>query len=492
MSDSRLINPQFLMYEQALAWTLRSLGAHLRIRDYLEVKYRKSRGATTQVFDGLKNGEAEYWNHLLHSKSVRQGQIIELRNFQLTNWVPLLPGTWWTRDSQAKRAAITSSAKETKYFEEYKRHANVYSPTDKVTMMSSGYGSFRLKSSTRTQEGFALFCATSGDSWKGIPLLLSPEIISKIDILQANPSTKGLEIEKVEGILCPLPFSLRGRLPTSITAGNRGRKILNALDCPELVLVVASPLSIKVLISDHRIRAALWASFNWELKENRVPGFVYCLFDPQSPSAYAEAKTFLRGYAGCFRAIEIISDCDEYNPWETILASEETIDQAINRYQNDIKEYEERYAKWETSTPSYEEWYQKKFGEEALMKAMKERELEQTSKQKNVFYKNYAVYKMGHSIYWRETEMPMRPLHFTILSDEYYQLRRFAERSPLKVAFPLKDVATWFNDQSDMDELSHLIVDWEACKLDPNCFPWVNEEQFTLRDKSLIYLATHE
>jgi len=89
--------------------------------------------------------------------------------------------------------------------------------------------------------GFSLFCATSsGGYWKGIPILVCPEPVDRFK-KQLKYSTDGLIVAELTPVLSALPCKLKDKLPSSIS-NNPLRPIwLNALDAPELVLVIDSP-----------------------------------------------------------------------------------------------------------------------------------------------------------------------------------------------------------------------------------------------------------
>lgn len=305
------------LVQQALSWALKVLGNYYRIGDYVRIFLeRRYRTTTEHVY----NDERDFWLDMLsasHSKNIKrlhEGHLVTFRRFQITQWVPLLPGVYWTRSARELRRRTRDSGRAEILYLPGEVPLIARSRGDKALMMTGGYGSVRLKSTTRTSDGFALFCATSsGNSWQGIPILVPPALCDTF--IQRLGENEGIEAEHLTGRLIPMPFHLRDLIPLSTRESPLGRHLVGELEGPELIMVVESPLNANLLRSDHGVFAVAWATYQAMIQEQDIPGFTYHLFDTRNESSYAWARTFLHGYAVQFNAHKILTEFDEYRPW---------------------------------------------------------------------------------------------------------------------------------------------------------------------------------
>jgi hypothetical protein len=94
------------------------------------------------------------------ASDLNEGVVVTLRGFVLTPWVPRVPGLYWKSEARQLRDAALGEM----------IRPGLYTPVGKTRRVLGGIGNVRL---LPTAEG-RLVCATSsGDSWAGIPVLLT-------------------------------------------------------------------------------------------------------------------------------------------------------------------------------------------------------------------------------------------------------------------------------------------------------------------------------
>lgn len=130
-----------------------TIGVSKWIIDYLEIPnylYIKSKG----LIEGEKiyDSEEHYWNDLLgpafHSRRLKnprihEGDVVVLKNFQLSAWFPRVPGLYWT--SYGNRLRRQTEGKET-YSHALGFH---YEPYHKGQMVHGGLGTVRTEKKKR-------------------------------------------------------------------------------------------------------------------------------------------------------------------------------------------------------------------------------------------------------------------------------------------------------------------------------------------------------
>src|SRR6266436_5499194 len=90
---------------KGLGWTAKTLYGYFHLRDYFSLQVRKHSHKTDRhVYDRYAEcGEEEFWKDMLSEVDemaaarpvLREGHVVTLKGFQITDWLPLLPGTWW-------------------------------------------------------------------------------------------------------------------------------------------------------------------------------------------------------------------------------------------------------------------------------------------------------------------------------------------------------------------------------------------------------------
>src|SRR4051812_43307754 len=193
---------------------IKTVVGFLRVQDYISFRLKRFiNGAQHHLYDAFtEKGESSYW-HDLRAGRLDEGHLVTFRGFQLNQWVPLQPGAWWHPDAPALRDRVSSSHEIP--IQTGTEQVIALDPSAKLVMMSGGYGTFRLKTNT-TPDGFSLFSlSSSGEMWKGIPILLTPEVVNGYERKRSQEGTKGIEIAEMSGELVPIPNKTNEHWPHS-------------------------------------------------------------------------------------------------------------------------------------------------------------------------------------------------------------------------------------------------------------------------------------
>lgn len=122
-----------------------------------------SHSPRSKHLDKTYSSNKKYWNDSLSGVHY-EGMRIELDTFHLTEWVPLSPGRFFTKEAEEKRKLAST------YFN---HHTKEYFPLGKQSMFLGGIGSVRL-SSKESEKGtiFILGASSSGNTHEGVPVIL--------------------------------------------------------------------------------------------------------------------------------------------------------------------------------------------------------------------------------------------------------------------------------------------------------------------------------
>lgn len=243
------------------------LAAARWVIDYLEIPnylYVSTRGALQK--EKIYRSEEAFWRDVLgpsfyrsrmKNPVAREGDVIVLKNFQLSDWCPRLPGLYWTTTGKKVRE-ITSQRL---------RH-NIalgfhYDPYDKKRRMAlGGFGTIRLAKHNR----LSLYGATtSGRLDAAIPVVVSSNVAGSL--LRFSRQNPLMEVD-LKGILRIIP---RTYIPHRWSP-----------HVPKLCLYISSILNVKKYISDFAITANAWTIYHdprARKKEMRF-GYTYCSFNP--------------------------------------------------------------------------------------------------------------------------------------------------------------------------------------------------------------------
>jgi len=269
---------------------------YLEIPNYLLVKYKQfSQG------EKIYNSEEKYWRDLLgpvfyrnpyRNPKILIGDIVLLRNFQLSPWVPYNPGLYWTYDGYEIREHLKEKYQYTEnlglHFDPYRKRAMV---------VQGGLGTLR----TRTKNRLSIYSATtSGNVNAAIPILISSNV--KGNLLSFSKKTPLIEVD-LRGVVTPIPFTY---LP-----------YFHRRHIPRICVFVNSILNVKKYISDFSLIASAWTIYHDPKgKREKRYGYTYANFNPIDESSIVEATNWIENYIGDYtkgRGIPI-TDYDELIP----------------------------------------------------------------------------------------------------------------------------------------------------------------------------------
>lgn len=269
---------------------------YLEVPNYLLVKYK-------QISQGEKvyDSEEKCWRDLLgptfYKKPYRNpktliGDIVVLKNFQLSPWFPHNPGLYWTRDGYRLQQSM---AEELKYTENLGFHFNP--PLKKLLVTQGGFGTLR----TRTKNRLSIYGATtSGNINAAIPILISSNV--KSNLLRFSKKSSLIEVD-LRGVVTPIPFTY---LP-----------YFYRRHVPRICVLVNSILNVKKYISDFSLTASAWTIYhNPKGKREKRYGYTYANFNPIDESSIVEATNWIENYINDYTkggGIPI-TDYDELTP----------------------------------------------------------------------------------------------------------------------------------------------------------------------------------
>jgi hypothetical protein len=113
----------------------------------------------------------DLWKSLIDGK-LREGSRLLLKDFSITEWMPLAPGRYFTSDAKNAR----------KIAQEYFSYTNnEYLPVGKVEMVLGGIGSIRLKALDRDgRTRFLLGASSNGICHQGIGIAVPEDIYNRL------------------------------------------------------------------------------------------------------------------------------------------------------------------------------------------------------------------------------------------------------------------------------------------------------------------------
>jgi hypothetical protein len=262
------------------------------------------------------NQENDFWRdaigpyfYMPAERNLYDGQLVELNNFEITEWFPRCPGLFWTKDAYESRNHAAQ------YIDRTTDRYIVLSPYGKTLMVLGGRGTTRLEVHTDNYN-YKVLCATSsGRCDAGIPLVVSRGVYDEIrDELHHDGSIRA----DLSGFYSPFPMRY-----DELIWGNPGAELpskvrswlANSLHIPKYCLKVESRLSVRKKKSESSIQATAWTLFNLRNQDNPEkalpPSFVFWSFDPRFEDSIEEATNEIKNYIQYFGTGEILTDFDE-------------------------------------------------------------------------------------------------------------------------------------------------------------------------------------
>ena len=244
-----------------------------------------------------ENNES-FWEDIIENK-LYEGAYISLKEFNLTEWIPLSPGSYFLPESKRAR----EDAKRYFFSEGLE-----YLPTGKNYMVLGGMGSLRLSSKYINYKRYFFLGATSnGVTHQGIPIAIKEDDYTKL-------------IGKIKdegGVLCNISGSLEV-IPKSISIIQYKGKIAKyyiLVDKIEFIdfsqkNVLASTIAI-MFPSSYRSDIADFGDYQTNLNKS----WSFCYFNPSSDESLNKAILWLTDYANRYSRMDnppIFNDFDEY------------------------------------------------------------------------------------------------------------------------------------------------------------------------------------
>ena len=172
--DDFITPPNYVNYEQIEYSDLWNIFKQLfDLQQYKKVKFQEKDSKNLVV-----HSNKEFWRYA-KERDFSSGQVINLKDFTIIEWIPFSPGLYYTEDAMLARR-------------EAERHINYrhreYTPSGKISMVNGGVGSIRLIPKLINNKEYNILGATStGISHQGLPLLVSNRIYQRyIDQIKYN------------------------------------------------------------------------------------------------------------------------------------------------------------------------------------------------------------------------------------------------------------------------------------------------------------------
>jgi len=287
---------------------------YYRIYDFLKLRVR---GAVNQTKEF--NTSEKFWKSVLqqdfrheHSESsLRNNQVIKLRDFFLTEWTPKLPGRVWTNDGD--RNLLEGIQDVVGHYNIHDRIYEVLGPLGKGKIMTGGFGSVRIKPKSDS-DYCMLLNAVHQDDWHcdyGIPIVVSKAVYN--DYLRYSHNEGAPWIEELKGVLV-LNNTINANDIISPAIGAKLESEMRDLlsDIPNLqkcFIYVSSPMDIKLKYNGSHPDAIAWTMFKTSLQQEPLR-HTYARFNPHIEESIKESVDFINAYVLGFDGIEILTDFD--------------------------------------------------------------------------------------------------------------------------------------------------------------------------------------
>jgi hypothetical protein len=289
---------------------------YLRLYDFLKYNVRplanKSKSVTIESFWYSILGDRFCIPSRTPLASLRDGDIIKLKDVFVSEWSPKLPGQAWT--SQGVKD-LTEGQERVDPLSPLKneRYSVILDPYGKEKTVSAGFGSVRIKPNEQDENYCMYLSATNATYWQcdyGIPLVVSRPVYKEFSKYAEQGAPWVDELEGVLRIHEDLPF--RSFIPRAIGA-KLDPETEDALkfrpNLKKCYIYISSPLSIKFTYNDSHPIVTAWTMYKTDL-QNAPYRFTYGTFDPSYEDSFDEVITFLKDYVSHYDGQRIITDFD--------------------------------------------------------------------------------------------------------------------------------------------------------------------------------------
>lgn len=276
---------------------------YFSVYEFLKLKFKKLKDDSV-----LFKTSKVFWETFLFENRLSSGQIIKLKDFYLSDYVPRLPGKLWTKESKEEQVSGYKEVIGTSL----DRSVNILSLEGKRKIIESGYGSVRLMPN---QNGIycSLLSAVSVDNWfadAGIPIVVSKSVYDEFIRTSKNGAPW---IEELEGILYThRPLPLINNIPKAIGAKLSQETIdilTNSINLPKCFIYVPSTLNIKLKTNNTHPEVTAWTTFRSTQSKDPLR-YTYSSFNPNKKGGIEHSIEFINNYVRDFNGTEILTDFD--------------------------------------------------------------------------------------------------------------------------------------------------------------------------------------
>jgi hypothetical protein len=207
--------------------------------------------------------EGEFWRDALdRTPDSRAVKTVRLRGFRLSRWVPRVPGLYWKDEARMLREGAAQHRLPIQFVQgddyDPRQHPALFSPVGKTLRLLGGVGNVRL---LPTVSGCLLVASSTGKYWRGVPVLLSPEIWRRLGDLEEGT------LADIRGVWTPMPRDVAQGL-----GGEAG--------LPRRCLVVGDDEDITLAPGPSPGFGSAWTLFERRDSQTNLPrlDFAYCVF----------------------------------------------------------------------------------------------------------------------------------------------------------------------------------------------------------------------
>ena len=298
-------------------------------RVYDTLKLRLNNVVNGQI---IINSSREFWKKIIDNHpDIRNKQIIKLKDFFITEWVPKLPGQVWTEEGQQN---LTEGLNHIEGF--YSVSDKIYQvlgPIGKQKMISGGFGSVRIKP-TQNADYCCLLNLVHVDDWHcdyGIPVVVSKPVYEQFIRYREHEGSPW--IEELTGILyldedAPNISKLSNAVGSKLD--NETIEILSTQsNLRKAFIYVSSPLDLKIRYNGSCPDAIAWTLFKTTIPTDPLR-LTYAKFEPKKEESLLEAVGFINQYVANFDGDTMLTDFDGIQK-RLIATSSLTDPQALTR-----------------------------------------------------------------------------------------------------------------------------------------------------------------
>ena len=280
---------------------------YYRVYDTLKLRLRSSINETLTI-----NSSQEFWRKIIdNNPEIKNKQVIKLKDFFVTEWVPKLPGQVWTEEG---RQNLAEGIKDVEgYYSFFDKVYQVLGPIGKQKMISGGFGSVRIKP-TQNTDYCCLLNLVHVEDWHcdyGIPIVVSKPVYEQFIRYREHEGSPW--IEELTGILYldeDVPNINKVSNAIGSKLDNETIEILSTqTNLRKAFIYVSSPLDLKIRYNGSCPEAVAWTLFKTKLTDEPLR-LTYARFDPKKEESVLEAVGFINQYVASFDGETMLTDFD--------------------------------------------------------------------------------------------------------------------------------------------------------------------------------------